>query len=558
MLSRWMFLVSLVALVQSVRSSPQETAPAVCVATVCYSLQLHSRKFNMARTVCKTKGGDAMTVRSTVAADAISVLLRAEGVPRGGRFWIGLQLHQKTCPQNGTHLRGYRWVQGDAESDYSDWQAVTPACGPRCVTVSGSGGWTDGRCNEKADGVLCEYRYPGSCSPLALTNGSVIYITPFGTNSSELSVLPTRTVAVTEPWALRFQCAAEEDGSWAWHPQQPAPWHCQVENGGCQYSCQSPGGPRCSCPPGHKLNPNGHSCDPVDPCLEAHCQHHCLVQDGSPFCMCQDGYQLQADAKGCDDVDECLQNPCDQICINTPGSFSCRCRSGYHLGEDNKCEDINECVGPFKMCAHKCANTAGSFHCKCYSGYQVDASDFTRCIFHCKTNTGRCDPRCSGDECECPEGYIFDDELRQCFDIDECNSGLCDQDCTNSFGSFKCDCQEGYQLQADGTSCDREGSGSSETFNLLPTTLRPTSGPPHPARAGLSLGVVLGIIFAIAMLTLIFAGLGHHLLAKRGKWQTSTAYKPANLEQDVNLSQVTSTEEHKQQAQYAEKCNVGT
>lgn len=33
-------------------------------------------------------------------------------------------------------------------------------------------------------------------------------------------------------------------------------------------------------------------------------------------------------------------------------------------------------------------------------------------------------------------------------DIDECaeNNGLCDQTCTNTEGSFFCDCDTGYQL----------------------------------------------------------------------------------------------------------------
>ena len=39
-------------------------------------------------------------------------------------------------------------------------------------------------------------------------------------------------------------------------------------------------------------------------------------------------------------------------------------------------------------------------------------------------------------------------------DIDECSDDTdgCDHNCTNTEGSFKCSCQEGYTL-TDGTSC---------------------------------------------------------------------------------------------------------
>ncbi|XP_019641848.1 PREDICTED: uncharacterized protein PB18E9.04c-like [Branchiostoma belcheri] len=43
-------------------------------------------------------------------------------------------------------------------------------------------------------------------------------------------------------------------------------------------------------------------------------------------------------------------------------------------------------------------------------------------------------------------------------DIDECGTanGGCSQNCTNTFGSFSCSCQTGYELNGDGVSCDAE------------------------------------------------------------------------------------------------------
>ncbi|XP_067845514.1 thrombomodulin [Heptranchias perlo] len=562
MLGVLIYVIALVPLVHSERSKqqPEESVPTICVGNFCYSLQRERRKFNMARNICKGGLGDAMTVRSTVAAEAISVLLQSVSDHQGENFWIGLQLHQKTCPGDTTRLRAYRWVDGDSNSDYSNWGALSTTCGPRCVTVSKGGTWQDRPCNEKVDGVLCEFRYDGMCKSLRVDNGSLTYRTPFGTESSDLSELPPGTVASVAPSGLRFECKGRGNGTWAWDSQTPAPWDCEVENGGCDHTCESQGGPRCRCFPGHELNQDNQSCSLVDPCQGTDCQHFCFVESGSPFCMCQDGYRLAADGRRCEDVDECMQNPCEQRCVNTAGSFACQCFSGFYLSSANKCEDINECAQTPGLCQHKCANTIGSFNCICYSRYELDPNDQRLCIFHCETNTNPCEARGTGDRLDCPVGYILDDDVKKCFDINECNSDMCDHLCTNTFGSFKCACQPGYQLQADGTTCESEdGSGSSDTIPTSEPTLRPTLPTDHVAGAGLSLGVVLGSIFAIAVVILILAGLGHHLLKKRGKWQTSTKYKSANLEQDVNLSQVTSGDDHKQQSQYTDdKSNVGT
>lgn len=41
-------------------------------------------------------------------------------------------------------------------------------------------------------------------------------------------------------------------------------------------------------------------------------------------------------------------------------------------------------------------------------------------------------------------------------DIDECSDGTshCQQDCTNTVGSYICSCRDGYKLEFDGKTCD--------------------------------------------------------------------------------------------------------
>ena len=41
-----------------------------------------------------------------------------------------------------------------------------------------------------------------------------------------------------------------------------------------------------------------------------------------------------------------------------------------------------------------------------------------------------------------------------CIDINECELGVCDQNCNNTDGSFTCSCEEGYTMNTDNRSCD--------------------------------------------------------------------------------------------------------
>ena len=45
-----------------------------------------------------------------------------------------------------------------------------------------------------------------------------------------------------------------------------------------------------------------------------------------------------------------------------------------------------------------------------------------------------------------------------CADVDECALGLseCSHDCTNTPGGYFCECDPGYELNANGLTCDGE------------------------------------------------------------------------------------------------------
>ena len=45
-----------------------------------------------------------------------------------------------------------------------------------------------------------------------------------------------------------------------------------------------------------------------------------------------------------------------------------------------------------------------------------------------------------------------------CIDRNECEekTALCEQDCQNTYGGYTCSCKKGYQLAANGETCDGE------------------------------------------------------------------------------------------------------
>lgn len=58
-------------------------------------------------------------------------------------------------------------------------------------------------------------------------------------------------------------------------------------------------------------------------------------------------------------------------------------------------------------------------------------------------------------QCKCWPGFHLKNDGRTCVDVDECSTTLpCSQNCTNTYGSFKCLCVDGYEAsRKDPNSC---------------------------------------------------------------------------------------------------------
>jgi len=52
----------------------------------------------------------------------------------------------------------------------------------------------------------------------------------------------------------------------------------------------------------------------------------------------------------------------------------------------------------------------------------------------------------------CPTG--LKENGKYCEDVQECELELCEQQCENSFGSYKCSCRQGFTLNENGQNCD--------------------------------------------------------------------------------------------------------
>ncbi|XP_062427332.1 thrombomodulin [Rhea pennata] len=521
-----------------------EPAPSgtQCIEHDCFSVFWQPGPFRAASAACGRRGGHLMTVRSTVAEDAIALLVQS----RSGSLWLGLRL-PRDCTEPSQKLRGFQWVTGDRRTDYVNWrqQQPQPRCGQRCVTVAWDLSWEERRCDAVADGFLCEFNYEDSCPKLQPAAGvAVTYTTPFGARDSDFLALPPGSAAHVAPLGLELRCAeAAGDGGLRWGRDTPGAWPCELGNGGCEETCRTEHGrPHCLCPAGKQLGADGRSCS--SPCADAPCQHHCIPNGPSFLCMCDSGYELAADGSSCRDIDDCATKPdiCDQECINTEGGFMCRCYQGYKMMEGH-CRFVSHCYEA--PCKHECEDVPGGYRCHCFEGYATHPLEPTQCVLHCDQSEclAKCDPH-TENFCECPEGFIFDDRgegmLKFCVDIDECNMNYCNQSCTNHPGGFTCHCDAGYKLvnqyQCAKISKEEEiYSGDSEPSPQTPT---PTRTPPKAGH--LPAGVLVGIIVGILSMVLVLLALVYHLMKKCCRSPSSMDYKcNSSTEKEMGLHQVT-------------------
>ncbi|XP_072300676.1 epidermal growth factor-like protein 6 isoform X2 [Eucyclogobius newberryi] len=188
-------------------------------------------------------------------------------------------------------------------------------------------------------------------------------------------------------------------------------------------------------------------------CAEAN-SHYRQVLTGSQPGVCRYGRRLeccygwQKNSKG-----QC-EAQCEHGCKHGEcvGPNKCKCFPGYTGKTCN--QDLNECGLKPRPCEHRCMNTHGSYKCYCLNGYTLMpdgscANSRTCSLAHCQYG---CEEVQGEIRCLCPStGLQLGQDERTCVDVDECVTGknLCpyNRQCVNTFGSYFCKCQEGYDLK---------------------------------------------------------------------------------------------------------------
>ncbi|XP_068433394.1 thrombomodulin [Clinocottus analis] len=507
-----------------------EPSSGYCAGTQCFTVFHHGSGFVAAQDRCRERGGHLMTVRSSVSHDILSILLGN----LTGRYWIGLRL-ETGCPHPAADLRGFQWVTGDREGDFSHWPPdLEGSCSSaRCVSVSQEDKfqWTPEPCDGHLSGFLCEYSFREPCQGLPVAPGeSVTYRTPMGFAGEGVLSLPPGSTAVRMPAETKYVCFKQQ---WL-----QAPWSCEIHEGGCEHKCavNPKHEPSCFCPLGQTVNPsNKVTCelaDGDDPCADLRCAHTCYRDGDSHVCLCDHGFKLAQDGRSCVDLNDCgdaRQCPGENFkCVNSIGGFQCVCADGYAAVRGGLCADVDECASA--PCEHDCANAPGSYQCSCYDGYKEDPEAPEKCVRHCGKEqcVAECDPN-NNFQCYCPEGYVASGETQVvCIDMDECSFSYCDQGCKNTFGSYVCSCSPGYTLVEEFRCVQTEeesgGSGEPETPSDPTTPAAPSPTPPRRP-SGVSAWGLAGIIVCTALVTFLLVFLADRVLNSRGKTKSGGARK---------------------------------
>lgn len=436
----------------------------------CFTVHMARVGFEVARQSCEHSGGYLMTVRDREEENVLRCLLskiQRQHRERAQKFWIGLKLHKGDCVLAYQTLRGFKWISGEEDSSYSNWEKepVNTCTGERCVrvlhTLSGENQlkWTAGPCKSSSF-YVCKFYFQGMCKSLTLMGpGKISYTAPFSDKPQhyKMQLLPFGTyadISCSDQQSHLSLCKATEHG---YHWSNPGPFckaekqNCTIHNGGCEHLCQQEaGGVQCFCKEGYGLEEDGFSCRAAGTCRDDVCERQCVTGESGYSCTCLDGFKLEGNQHNCTDIDEHRSAACGQrLCANKQGSHACVCRDGSKM-VDGRCSRVDECKQ--LRCHHGCSNSSGSFSCHCQRGFSLSQDGHT------------------------------------CVDINECASSVCQFQCVNTEGSFRCTCPPGFHVHSDGLACTREtteaappdGQAEVETWESFTEPLsRSTVEPQH-------------------------------------------------------------------------------
>lgn len=393
-----MSLMPLCLLLAALGGSSAARQETLCTSDACFTAYTARVSFETARQSCEHAGGYLMTVRDRGEEDVLRSLLSKlqwQHLQRPHKLWIGLKLRKGDCVLEHHTLRGFKWISGEGDSSYSNWdtEPARMCTMERCVRVlqTSSGGnqlkWAAGSCRNPSF-YACKFYFKGMCKPLALLGpGRITYLVPFSEEPLHYTteLLPFGTfadVSCRDQQLHQSMCRKTDSG---FHWSEPGPFcraqgrHCDVDNGGCDQLCQQEqGAVLCFCKKGYSLEEDGFSCGVADPCGGDLCEHRCFAGQSGHSCGCLEGFKLDGNGLNCTDIDECVSGACgEHPCANDQGSYTCVCGDGYAPARDGRsCEDVDECA--LKPCQFRCVNTEGGFRCTCPRGFRASGPTCAR------------------------------------------------------------------------------------------------------------------------------------------------------------------------------------
>lgn len=425
-----MFWIILLQFINSFEGLSGAKHEILCTSSACITLHMDRLTFEEAHKKCVDNGGSLMTVREREEEEPLRLLLlkiHRHHQDRAVQFWIGLKLPTANCVSAKKALRGFKWVSGNEDSQYSNWEkepdetCTTERCVSVNYTLSGQNQlkWIAGSC-KKPSFYACKFNFKETCKPLVLMGpGEINYTLPFSKEPerSELKSFPLGTYAIiscNDKQGHYTVCKKMDEWDDPGPFCRPDKQNCMINR--CQHEChQDSDKIRCVCKEGYDLDEDGFSCRIKNLCQVDTCEHLCVMSESGYFCKCPHGFRLEVNQRNCSDVDECQSQACeDHVCVNMHGSYRCVCRDGYEMA-DGKCSDINECAQ--SRCQHSCSNSVGSF------------------------------------SCYCDKGFALSEDGHSCVDINECVDSLCEFACVNTVGGFNCTCPQGSYLEPDGLKC---------------------------------------------------------------------------------------------------------
>lgn len=410
-------MILLLRLIYSFQSSSGSKHETLCTSDACFTLHHEELNFEEAQQDCDDNGGNLMSLRDKSEESKLLELIRTHHSKRF-KVWIGLKRNKKECMLPDETLKGFKWISGEEDSQYSNWKKDPSAtCLERCVRVDYTAAdpdqlkWIETACKSKAL-YACKFSFRGMCKPLSLLGtGNVIYTPPFSMEplKSEIKLLPIGTFAdiFCDKSKPVYSVCRNINNTYNW--TVPGPFcqlekqNCGLNNGGCEHWChQSADAVRCFCKEGFELEDDGFSCRTKDLCGPDSCEHQCSTWGSGIICSCRNGFRLSENQRNCSDIDECQSEACrDRMCVNMPGSYTCVCKDGFDM-IDGDCREADECAR--SGCDYGCSNDNGSV------------------------------------SCYCSEGFILSQDGHSCVDVNLCASNPCLSDftCINTVGSFVC------------------------------------------------------------------------------------------------------------------------